>query len=317
MDRRHFLLTAALAALSLPPIPAEAAEKLTVLLDWYVNPDHAPLVLARERGHFAAAGLDVDLVPPADPSAPPRLVAAGQADLAVTYQPNFQMQVAEGLPLVRIATLVATPLNCLMTLGGGPIRTLADLKGRKVGFSVGGFEDALLGGMLKTVGLGRGDVELVNINFALSSSLLAGTVDAVIGAFRNFERHEIEKAGKVPQAFYPEEHGVPPYDELIVVCHRDRIADNRLRRFVDAVERGVLALANDPAGAWKAFVSAYPKLDDPLNRSAWAATLPRFAASPAALDRGRYERMAAFLREQGVLSAALPPVADYAVDLPL
>jgi putative hydroxymethylpyrimidine transport system substrate-binding protein len=38
---------------------AVAAEKLTVILDWFVNPDHAPLVIAREKGFFAAEGLEV------------------------------------------------------------------------------------------------------------------------------------------------------------------------------------------------------------------------------------------------------------------
>ena len=63
--------------------PASAADKLTVLLEWFVNPDHAPMVIARERGLFAEAGLEVELVPPADPSAVPRLVSARQADVGV------------------------------------------------------------------------------------------------------------------------------------------------------------------------------------------------------------------------------------------
>ena len=90
---------------------AQTPAKFTVLLDWFVNPDHATLVLARETGLFRAAGLDVELVPPTDPAAPPRLVAAKQADVAVSYQPNLHLQAAEGLPNVRIGTLVATPLN--------------------------------------------------------------------------------------------------------------------------------------------------------------------------------------------------------------
>ena len=63
--------------------PAQAAEKLTVLLDWFVNPDHAPLIIAKERGYFADAGLDVDLIAPADPNDPPKLVAAGKAETFV------------------------------------------------------------------------------------------------------------------------------------------------------------------------------------------------------------------------------------------
>ena len=60
--------------------PAMAQDKITVLLDWFINPDHGPLIIAEENGYFAERGLEVEIVPPADPSLPPRLVAAGQAD---------------------------------------------------------------------------------------------------------------------------------------------------------------------------------------------------------------------------------------------
>ncbi|HJO88016.1 MAG TPA: ABC transporter substrate-binding protein, partial [Rhodospirillales bacterium] len=84
--------------------PVQAAEKLSVMLDWFVNPDHAPLIIAKEKGFFEAAGLNVKLITPADPNDPPKLVAAGKVDLAVSYQPQLHVQVAEGLPLIRIGT---------------------------------------------------------------------------------------------------------------------------------------------------------------------------------------------------------------------
>ena len=318
MDRRNFLIAAGAAlAAGLAPVSlqADTPQKLTVLLDWFVNPDHATLVLARERGFFAEARLEVELVPPTDPAAPPRLVAAKQADIAVSYQPNLYLQVEEGLPVARIGTLVATPLNCLVVPADGPVKTIADLKGRTVGFSVAGLEEALLGAMLKSAGLTMADVTLVNVNFALTQSLMAGKVDAVIGAFRNFELAEMALAGKAARAFQPEEHGVPAYDELILLAHRDRIGDKALRRFVDAIERAALALLNDPDGSWKLFLKAYPALDDALDKAAWTATLPRFAQSPAALDAGRYERFGVFLREAGILKKDLPALASYAVEL--
>ena len=121
----------ALAALS---VPASAADKLTVLLDWFVNPDHAPIIVAQERGYFADAGLEVEIIAPADPNDPPKLVAAGEAEVAIGYQPQLHIQVDQGLPLARIGTLVATPLNSLVVLADSPIATIADLAGRKVVF---------------------------------------------------------------------------------------------------------------------------------------------------------------------------------------
>ncbi len=308
--RLLFALTILLASFS----PAFAAEKLTILLDWFVNPDHAPLIVAQEKGYFSDVGLEVTLVPPADPSAPPRLVAAGHGDVAISYQPNLYLQAAENLPLVRFGTLIATPLNSLVVLADGDIKTIADLKGKTIGFSVGGFEDALLKEMLAGAGLRLADVKLVNVNFALTPALITGRVDAVIGAFRNFELTQLDLEGKKGLAFYPEEHGVPAYDELILLAHRDRIGDDRLKRLLAAIEKAALFLTNHPDEAFALFIKAHPDLDDELNRRAFADTLPRFSKSPAALDVGRYARFGAFMAKQGLISAA-PDVADIAVSL--
>ena len=294
--------------------PLWAAEKLTVMLDWFVNPDHGPLIVAREKGYFADAGLEVELIAPADPNDPPKLVAAGKADIAVSYQPQLYVQVAEGLPLVRIGTLVATPLNSLVVLEDGPIKSIADLKGRKVGYSVGGFEDALLSAMLKKHGLTLDDITLVNVNFSLSPALISGNVDAVIGAFRNFELHQMDLVERPGRAFFVEEEGVPAYDELILVANRADIDKPALLRFLAALERGTQFIINHPEESWEIFKSTDSQLDDELNRRAWLDTLPRFALRPAALDRGRYERFAAFLKSHGLIDA-IPPLPDYAVEL--
>jgi putative hydroxymethylpyrimidine transport system substrate-binding protein len=302
--------------LALTPIGAlpARAEPLTILLDWFLNPDHGPLVVALEKGYFAEAGLEVTLVEPANPNDPPKLVAAGQAALAVSYQPQLHMQAAAGLPLTRVGTLVATPLSTLLVLDDSPIKSIADLKGRTVGFSVGGFEDAVLSAMLARHDLTLDDVKLINVNFSLSPALLSGQVDAVIGAYRNFELNQLAIEGHKGRAFYVEEEGVPPYDELILIANSARLDDPRLAKALRAIERGVQYLVNHPQDAWGLFAGHKPGLDDELNRRAWRDTLARFALRPAALDRGRYARFAQFLIAQGVIKTT-PPVADYAVEL--
>jgi putative hydroxymethylpyrimidine transport system substrate-binding protein len=313
MSRTALLLVAALLAVA-RPAGAGAAETMTLLLDWFVNPDHGPLFVAQERGYFREAGLDIVFKAPANPSDPPKLVAAGKADLAVSYQPQLHLQVAAGLPLTRIATLVATPLNALVVLADGPIRKIGDLKGRKIGFSVGGFEDALLGAMLERNGLTLKDVTLINVNFSLSPALLTGKVDAVIGAFRNFELNQLDLEKRPGRAFFVEEEGVPAYDELIVIANNSRLDDPRLVRFVAALERGVQYLVNHPQKSWELFIKGRAALDNALNRRAWRDTVARFALRPAALDQGRYRRFANFLKERGLIERTVP-VAQYAVEL--
>ncbi|MCK8779341.1 ABC transporter substrate-binding protein [Rhizobium sp. NTR19] len=296
------------------PVPSQAADKLSVLLEWFVNPDHAPMVIARERGLFADANLEVELIPPSDPSVVPRLVSTGEADIGIHYQPNLFLDHDAGLPLVRFGTLVETPLNTITVLADGPIKSLKDLKGKKVGYSVSGFEQAMLKKMLQSEGVSSEDVELINVNFSLSPSLIGGRVDATLGGFRNFELTQMKLEGKTGRAFFPEEHGVPPYDELIYVTRRDLIGDERLPRFLSAVEQASIFLTNHPQEGWELFIKAYPNLDDELNKTAFFETLPRFAKRPAALDRGRYARFGAFMQEMGLIKAT-PQTEDVAVEI--
>ena len=310
------LMTVLALAIPLLSFPALASEnkKMTVLLDWFVNPDHAPLIIAKEKGFFKDQGLDVELIAPADPNDPPKLVAAGKAELAVSYQPSLHVQADQGLPLVRIGTLIATPLNSLVVLKNGPIKSIADLKGKKIGYSVGGFEQAILGAMLEKYGLKLSDVTLINVNFSLSPSIISGQVDAVIGAFRNFELNQMDIVGKPGRAFYPEEEGVPAYDELILLANKNALNDERLPKFMAALEKAVQYLINHPDGSWKLFITSYPDLNDELNRRAWKATLSRFALRPSALDGARYNRFAEFLVKQKLIKK-VQPLADYARDI--
>ena len=155
---------------------------------------------------------------------------------------------------------------------------------------------------------------MINVNFSLSPALITGQVDAVIGAFRNFELNQMDIVNRPGRAFFVEEEGVPAYDELIIVAHADRLGDDRLRRFVGALEAAALYLVNHPKKSWLLFIKGRKELDDELNKRAFRDTLPRFALRPAALDTGRYIRMAKFLKKQGMITK-VSPITDYAVEL--
>jgi len=295
-------------------VPSFAADKMTLILDWFINPDHGPIIIAEEKGYFKEEGLEVEVIAPADPSDPPKLVAAGKADLAVSYQPQLHLQIHEGLPLKRVGTLVATPLNCLLVLADGPIKSIADLKGKKVGFSVAGVEEAVLTAILSPNGLSMDDIELVNVNWSLSPSLMSKQVDAVIGAFRNFELNQMDINGVEGRCFYVEEEGLPSYDELIYVAKPDTMDTDRIARFLAATEKATQFIVNHPQESWEIFKGTSTELDDELNKRAWVDTLPRFALRPAAVDAGRYERMESFLKASGLIPS-INPIEKIVVDV--
>ena len=157
-------------------------------------------------------------------------------------------------------------------------------------------------------------IELINVNFALSPALLTGQVDGVIGAYRNFELNQLDLEGRPGRAFYIEEEGVPTYDELIFVANNQALDDPRLPRFLDAIEAGTQFLLNHPDESYQLFLKSGEELDNELNARAWKDTVRRFATRPAALDETRYRRFATFLEDQGLIKSP-PPVETYAVEL--
>lgn len=301
----------ALLASALSTNALAAEKKMTLMLDWFVNPNHGPIVIAHERGYFKEQGLEIDIQEPADPSTPAKLVAAGRVDLAVSYQPSLTIDVAAGLPLIRAATLIATPLNTLMVLDNGKNDNLADLKGKKIGIAIAGNEEATIGTMLGQEGVKFDEVETINVGWALSSSLASGKVDAIWGGLRNFETNQLALEGFKAKAFFPEEHGVPSYDELVFVANANKHDKEALKAFAKALEQATTYIVNHPQASWEEFVAYSPDtLNNELNQRAWNDTLTRFALRPSAVDLKRYDDYAEFMYNKGIIESQ-PKAADY------
>lgn len=305
LHRRSFLSAATI--LAAPFIArAQGTEKFTLLLDWFINPDHAPLFAAKYIGAFDRAGLDVEMIAPTDPDLPPRLLAAGKADAALSYQTQLYLLADQGLPVRRTGTLINKPLNTLTALKSSGVKKIADLKGRKIGYSVAGVETVLIGTMLKSAGLTLDDVTLVNVNFALVTALQSHEVDAVIGTYRTYEDIQLAQSGLEPVLFFPEDYGVPASDELILLSAANGLKSPALPRFLAALREGVAALQADPEKILALFLKDQPSLNDKLDIASWHALPSYFAKNPAELDAGRYVTYRDFLARAGLIKHVLP-----------
>lgn len=292
----------------------QSSQPLTLVLDWFANPTHAQIYVAQQQGFFKQQGLDVNIIPPANPNDPPKLVAAGKADLAIISQPSLLLDVQQGLPLIRIATLINKPLRCMAVKANSGISNLKDLKGKTVGYAVSGIDPAMLNAMLASNGLSLKDVNLINVNYDLTQALMSGRVDAVIGIIRNFELIQMKLAGFNSQPFYPEQNSVPLYDELVLVTNKNELNDPRLLKFMTALKQGQEYLQEHPQQSWQQFAKNHPEINNELNHQAWNATLPTFANDPGALDTKKYDQFAQFMLHQGLIKQVVP-VSSYAVNL--
>ena len=303
---------ALLVLLSSYSLLANAQDKaITLMLDWFVNPNHGPVIIAQQKGYFQQAGLQVTIQEPADPSMPAKLVAANNIDLAISYQTSLTIDVAAGLPLIRSATLIGTPLNTLMVLDNGKINSLAELKGKKIGIAIAGNEEATIGTMLNSQGVDFSEVQIINVGWALSSSLASGKVDAIWGGQRNFETNQLALEGYQARSFFPEEHGVPSYDELVFVANANTYDADMLKRFNGAIEKATQFIVNHPQESWATFVSYAPgTLNNELNKRAWNDTLTRFALRPSAVDLARYDRFTEFMLQHKIINRQ-PKASDF------
>ena len=109
-------------------------EKVTLLLDWFPNVDHAPLYVAQENKIFGKHGLEVELLWGGDPDAPLKLVAAGEYPFAVSYQQSVTIARAgeEVLPVKSIGLLVEHPLNTISFLKKRVLKRQQISKGKKL-----------------------------------------------------------------------------------------------------------------------------------------------------------------------------------------
>ena len=252
---------------------------LRVMLDYFPNADHAGLYAAQGEGFYEVAGLDVDLQPPPDPSAPLKLLQAGKVDIAISYEPELLLAREAGADLVSVGALVQKPLTSLMSVGEDAIRSPAQLRGKRVGTAGIPYQSAYLGTILRTAGVDPSSVKETNVGFNLVPAMLSGKVDATLGAFWNYEGVDLERRKKDPQILRMEDLGVPTYSELVLVVRRrdlDQDFGGLVRKFVQATGKGHVALRDDPAAGVDALLDADPGLDRGLQEASVEATLPVF-----------------------------------------
>ncbi len=313
LPRRLAALAAALIAVALVVAACGGGggkEKLTLVLDWFPNADHAGIYAAQAQGYFEAEGLEVVIQVPGNPEDPPKLVAAGRADIAVSYEPDVIQARAQGIPITAVAAIVNVPLNSIQALKTSGITSPAQLAGKKVGYPGIPSNELYMQTVLRRAQVDPKSVELVNVGFDLGPALRSKRVDAIIGAYWNVEAVEAELEGFPVNVLKLEEHGVPLYDELVFIVKNDAVSKkaDALRRFLRAVVKGHQSAARDPDAAIAAVAKANPEARrDVIDRGVrllaplWAKAEPF-----GRMDERRWSAFVDFLVENRLIEKRVP-----------
>jgi putative hydroxymethylpyrimidine transport system substrate-binding protein len=287
----------------------------TLSLDWYVNPDHAGIYTALERGYFEEAGLDVKPQVPSDPSAPIKEVAAGRVDLAISYEPEVLLADEQGLEVEAVAALVGEPLTSLISLPEAGVQSAEDLDGKTVGTAGIPYQSDYLETIEQFAGIPSASVKEVNVGLNLLATLIGGKVDAILGGFRNIEGVDLRLRGLDPRIVPVDQLGVPTYDELVLVARRSTVDDDpdAIRSFISALGRGTEYAIAHPQEAADAVLAAGSGLDPEQTRAEVDATLSLLAGQEGRpygyLDPAQWEAYGSWMAEHGLISEP-PQISD-------
>jgi putative hydroxymethylpyrimidine transport system substrate-binding protein len=313
MCRRLLVVALAAAGLAVPSAAA-AGRPVSLVLDWTPNPDHVGLYYAQAHGLFARAGLQVAIHAPSDPSSPLKLLAAGRADLVVSYEQELFFAAAKKLPVVAVAAVVPQPLNSIMAIER-QIHSVGDLKGKTIGITGVPSDYAALDTALRSAGLTRKDVKVVSVGYNLLPALLAHRVDAVLGVYRNVEGIELQQRGLRPTIIPLDRAGVPSYDELVLAANSTRLRTDRayattVDRFVHAFLLGTAQAIRDPRGSLSLLRTVTASNERFLAR-ATPATLALLAGpyGVGCMRRADWQRFGSWMHAQGLLKTAVPATA--------
>jgi putative hydroxymethylpyrimidine transport system substrate-binding protein len=289
-------------------------ESFSLTLDFYPNPDHAGIYMAQKLGYFEEAGLEVEIATPSDPAAPMKLVASGQTDLAISYEPEVALAREQGLDVVAVAALVNRPLTSMIWLKKSGIKGIGSLKGKTIATAGIPYQDKFLETILARVDLTPDDVKVVNVGFGLLPAVTGGSAQAILGGFSNVEGVDLRMRGLGPTVTPVDQLGVPTYDELVLVANRQSLEEDsdKIRLFLAALERGTAAAVEQPGAATDAITEANPDLEPKLAAAEVKATLPLLGARTEGqpygyMDPKEWETFAGWMRDNELIESLPTP----------
>lgn len=277
--------------------------------------------VAKEKGYFADAGLDVT-IEHASPGGGEQFQRLAAKNIQFTTQTaeNFAKQVETAAPpFIGVAVFGHTTDHGLIVLDDSPIKTIADLKGKRIGIKTGeGAQPPWLLGMLKSVGLSFSDVQMVQVGFdprVILPESGAGQVDA-LQIFRSNEPDTLGRMGHKVRIFNPEDFGMVFLGQMYIT-HSDYVKDDpaMVGKFVKATMRG-LAFTLDPKNATEVtdIVMKYAGKDANRehNQFIWE-TEAKYVTSPGTKEFGlgyasdeEWDKMMQTMVDFGSLKALVP-----------
>ncbi len=309
-----FLLSFAGCRARPAPTPTPGPTAVTLSMGYIPNVQFAPLYVAKERGYFAAEGIDLafdygwdtDLL---------KLLGAGERQFVIGSGDQVALARASGLPVRYVLNWYRRFPVCVVALEGSGIDKPADLVGRKVGTPI--LQGASYIGwraFLQAVGIAPEQVELQVIGYTQVASLSDKRVDAAICYAMN-EPVQLRTAGSQVRVFYVDEYANLPSNGLITNEETIKEHPELVQGMARAFLRGLSDTIADPDAAFAATERAVPELggqNEPLQRAVLAECVRFWQGQPLGQsDPASWRAVVDLLRELKLLAADVDPESLY------
>jgi ABC-type nitrate/sulfonate/bicarbonate transport system substrate-binding protein len=294
------------------------ATKVTVVLDYTPNTNHAGVYIAKQQGLYAKAGLDVDIVEP-DQSGSIAQVAAGNAQFAFSYAEEVLPRRAEGTPVVSIATALRTNTSSLVAPVDRHIIRPRDLVGKTYATYGGPIEAPLIKALVACDG---GDPDAVKFVDAGTTDYRVGfrkrayDVAWVFDGWDVIRLRELTKTAITTIPFRDHFDCIPDWYTPVIVTSETVLKQQPelVRRFLRVTAEGYRTAIASPQVAADALLAGAPESDRALVTASARFLAPFYATAPASWGRqdpAIWARFDAFLRTAKIVTGPSPVAAAY------
>lgn len=295
--------------------------RLRLGLEWFLNPDHVPFLLAQDRGWFHDADLDVELIEPEAHLDAVAAIEAGEMDAAVTEPLHLVEDRAKGEPCVGFARFLHTNGGVMARADITRPREMAGCRIQYPG-APGPGGPAIVATMVEADGGPAGSEDgftRVNNSFYHTDALADDKADVATLVFHNFEIVEARHRGLDVRLFALKDWGVPDFCQLVLITHPDKLAAERetFARLVRVLRRGVDAVKQEPEAAREVyFRRTGTDPADALTRAIYDATVPCFTHD-FSMSADYYRRLEDWMAARGLIAEKPGPEACWTNDLAL
>ncbi len=277
--------------------------RTTLLLNWYANPYHTPIFVAKALGFYDEEEIKLAILETTDPSDVTEIVGLGNVDFGLKAMIHTIAARAKGFDVTSIATLLDEPPTGLLTLESSGIRTFHDIVGKRIGY-IGEFGKRIIDDLAKLAQIDPKSYESVRVGMNVVDAIGRGKIDAGIG-FINFQQVELEAlygkalllrldqlAGLGCCCFCSIQYIVP-----------DRMLENPeiIESFLRATQRGTAFTTENPEEAFEILCEAKPQLRTEMHKKIFMRTLPFFSRTLLNVERD-WNKVCRYAKHLDILS---------------